>query len=126
MYKIRIVEASDDDILDTLADLHRSTFFDAAAMPQFELGAWWLAYHGGEAVAFAGVIPSTHIRNGATSRGSACCDGIGSGDFRGLRIERDVIVLNTTDNFIQAGYRLFEPEVPEASAHTLSWRTGLR
>ncbi|MGY4293327.1 hypothetical protein ACVWXN_001422 [Bradyrhizobium sp. i1.4.4] len=29
--------------------------------------------------------------------------------------------MNTTDNFIQAGYRLFEPEVPEASAHTLYW-----
>jgi len=42
-YKIRIVDASDDDLVDTLADLHRSTFFDAAAMPQFGLGAWWLA-----------------------------------------------------------------------------------
>ncbi|MET3996701.1 hypothetical protein ABIC08_007634 [Bradyrhizobium sp. RT9b] len=34
--------------------------------------------------------------------------------------------MNTTDNFIQAGYRLFEPEVPEASAHTLYWRKWLR
>ena len=64
MSKIRIADASDDDTADTLADLHQSTFFDAAALPRFELGAWWLAYHGGEAVASAGVVPSTHIRNG--------------------------------------------------------------
>jgi hypothetical protein len=42
MYRIRIVDASDDDIAETLADLHQLTFFDAAALPQFELGAWWL------------------------------------------------------------------------------------
>lgn len=39
MYKIRMVDASDDEVADTLADLHRLTFFDAAAMPQFDLGA---------------------------------------------------------------------------------------
>src|SRR4051794_20605066 len=38
MYRIRIVDASDDDIADTLADLHRLTFFDAALLSQFELG----------------------------------------------------------------------------------------
>ncbi|WP_349253842.1 hypothetical protein [Bradyrhizobium sp. CB2312] len=49
---------------DTLADLHQMTsFFDGATMRQFELGAWWLAYHGREAVAFAGVVPSTHARS---------------------------------------------------------------
>ena len=63
MYKILMVDASDDDVADTLADLHRLTFFDAAAMPQFDLGAWWFAYHGDDAVAFAGVVPSTYVRN---------------------------------------------------------------
>ncbi len=63
MYRIRIVDASDEDVADTLADLHQLTFFDAAAMPQFDLGAWWLEYHGDNAVAFAGVVPSTHVRN---------------------------------------------------------------
>ncbi|XUJ34995.1 GNAT family N-acetyltransferase [Bradyrhizobium japonicum] len=142
MYKIRIVEASDDDILDTLADLHRSTFFDAAAMPQFELGAWWLAYHGGEAVAFAGVIPSTHVRNGGYfSRVGVLQRHWGRElqrrlmrviEARGRRVGWDAIVSDTTDNpvsannFIQAGYRLFEPEVPWAWAHTLYWRKWLR
>jgi hypothetical protein len=38
MYRIRIIDAPDDDIAETLADLHRLTFFDAAPLPQFELG----------------------------------------------------------------------------------------
>ena len=63
MYRIRIVDAFDDDVAETLTDLHRLTFFDTAAMPQFDLGAWWLAYHGDDPVAFAGVVPSIYARN---------------------------------------------------------------
>jgi GNAT superfamily N-acetyltransferase len=123
MYRIRIVDASDDDIAETLADLHQLTFFDAAALPQFELGAWWLAYHGDEAVAFAGVVPSTHIRNGGyfsrvgvlqRHRGRDLqCRLMRVIEARGRRIGWDSIVSDTTDNpvsannFIRAGYRLF-------------------
>jgi GNAT superfamily N-acetyltransferase len=141
MYRIRIVDASDDDIADTLADLHQLTFFDAAALPQFELGAWWLAYHGDEAVAFAGVVPSTHIRNGGYfSRVGVLQRHWGRGlqcrlmrviEARGRRIGWESIVSDTTDNpvsannFIRAGYRLFEPQVPWAWSHTLYWRKRL-
>ena len=59
MYTIRMADASDDDVADTLAELHRLTFFDAAPMPEFDLGTWWLAYQGDDAVAFAGNVPST-------------------------------------------------------------------
>ena len=98
MYKIRIVDASDDDVVETLADLHRSTFFDAAPMPQFDVGAWLM-----RAV-----------------------------EARGRRVGWSGIVSDTTDNhfsannFIKAGYRLFEPEVPWAWSHTLYWRRSLR
>lgn len=142
MYRIRMVDASDDDVADTLDDLHRLTFFDAAAMPQFELGAWWLAYQGDDAVAFAGVVPSTYARNsGYLSRVGVLQRHWGSGlqlrlmravEARGRRIGWDSIVSDTTDNsfsannFIKAGYRLFEPEVPWALLHTLYWRRSLR
>jgi GNAT superfamily N-acetyltransferase len=125
MYRIRIVDASDDDIADTLADLHRLTFFDAAPLPQFELAAWWLAYHGNEPVVFAGVVPSTHIRNGGyfsrvgvlqRHRGRDLqCRLMRVIEARARRIGWDSIVSDTTDNpvsannFIRAGYRLFEP-----------------
>lgn len=142
MYRIRMVDASDDDVADTLDDLHRLTFFGAAAMPQFELGAWWLAYHGGDAVAFAGVVPSAYARNsGYFSRVGVLQRHWGKGlqlrlmravEARGRRIGWDSIVSDTTDNnvsannFIKAGYRLFEPEVPWAWSHTLYWRRSLR
>ncbi len=142
MYRIRIVDADDDESAEVLGELHRLTFFDGASLPQFEIGAWWLAYHNGEAVAFAGVVPSTHARNSAYF----CRVGVlqrhwGRGlqrrlmraiEARGRRRGWDSIVSDTTDNpvsannFIQAGYRLYEPEMPWAWSHTLYWRKWLR
>lgn len=142
MYRIRMVDASDDDVAETLDDLHRLTFVDAAAMPDFDLGAWWLAYCGDDPIAFAGVVPSTYARNsGYFSRVGVLQRHWGRGlqlrlmravEARGRRIGWDSIVSDTTDNrfsannFIKAGYRLFEPEVPWAWSHTLYWRRSLR
>jgi GNAT superfamily N-acetyltransferase len=142
MYRIRTVEADDDETADILGDLHRLTFFNGAAMPQFGLGAWWLAYHDDDPVAFAGVVPSTHARNS----GYFCRVGVlqrhrGRGlqlrlmraiEARGRRLGWNSIVSDTTDNpasannFIEAGYRLYEPEAPWAWSHTLYWRKLLR
>ena len=142
MYRICMVDVSDDDVADTLADLHRLTFFDAAAMPDFDLGVWWLAYCGDDPVAFAGVVPSTHARNcGYFSRVGVLQQHWGRGlqlrltkaiEARSRRIGWNSIVSDTTNNsfsannFIKAGYRLFEPEVPWAWSHTLYWRRSLR
>jgi GNAT superfamily N-acetyltransferase len=137
-----MVDTSDEDVAESLADLHRLTFFDAATMPQFELGAWWIAYHGDDAVAFAGVVPSTHVRNcGYLSRVGVMQRHWGNGlqlrlmravEARVRRVGWHGIVSDTTDNvvsannFIKAGYRLYEPEVPWAWSHTLYWRRLLR
>ena len=142
MYRIRMVDASEYDVAETLADLHRLTFFEAAAMPQFDLGAWWLAYHGDDAVAFAGVVPSTCARDsGYLSRVGVMQQHWGRGlqrrlmraiEARGRRMGWNGIVSDTTDNlvsannFIKAGYRLYEPEIPWAWPHTLYWRRLLR
>ncbi len=142
MYRIRIVDAGDDDVAETLTDLHRLTFFDAASVPQFELGAWWLAYHNDDAVAFAGVIPSTHVRNGGYfSRVGVLPRHWGRRlqlrlmraiEARGRRIGWHSIVSDTTDNpvsannFIKAGYRLYEPDVPWAWSNSLYWRKWLK
>lgn len=142
MYRIRTVDADDDETAEILGDLHRLTFLDGATMPQFGLGAWWLAYHDDDAVAFAGVLPSTHARNS----GYFCRVGVlqrhrGRGlqlrlmravEARGRRLGWNSIVSDTTDNpasannFIEAGYRLYEPEAPWAWSHTLYWRKRLR
>ena len=43
MYWIREVDGNDDDVADTLAELHQLTFLDAAPVPKFDQGHWWLA-----------------------------------------------------------------------------------
>jgi hypothetical protein len=138
IYRVREVDVHDEEIVDTLTDLHRFTFFNGASIPRFDQGHWWLAYQGPTAVAFAGIVPSTHAKNaGYFSR-------VGVlkrhwGNALQLRLMRAVewrarhygwcsIVSDTTanvasaNNFIRAGYRLFEPQDPWGWPHTLYWR----
>jgi Acetyltransferase (GNAT) family len=142
MYAIREVDASDDEVADTLAELHRLTFLDSAPVPEFDWGHWWLAYHERLPVAFAGVVPSTHAENA----GYFCRVGVVAKHFGNalqLRLMRAMeararhvgwscIVSDTTDNlasannFIRAGYRLYRPQHPWAWPHTLYWRKPIR
>jgi hypothetical protein len=62
-YRIREVDGRDDEIVDILTELHRMTFLGGASVPPFDRGHWWLAYCEATPVAFAGVVPSTHVRN---------------------------------------------------------------
>jgi GNAT superfamily N-acetyltransferase len=142
IHRIERVIGSDDEIADTLAELHRLTFFGAASAPKFDQGHWWLAFHKTESVAFAGLIPSTHVCNA----GYFCRVGVLSehwGNRLQLRLMRALeararligwrsIVSDTTDNlssannFIRAGYRLFEPRHPWAWPRTLYWRKVIK
>ena len=139
MYRIREVDGFDDDVADVLGDLHRLTFFENAPMPGFDAGHWWLVYcNDGSPVAFAGLAPSTHVRNA----GYFCRVGV-LPDYRGsslqVRLMRGMecrarrngwccVVSDTTDNltsannFIRAGYRLFRPLYPWGWSNTLYWR----
>ena len=138
MYRIREVDGQDDEVAETLEDLHRLTFFDGASVPDFDQGHWWVAFHDAEPVAFAGVVASTRIRNaGYFSRVGVLrrhC-----GNALQLRLTRAMelrarnngwrcIVSDTTDNlpsannFILAGYRLFRPQHPWAWPNSLYWR----
>ena len=142
MYRIRAVDGHDDEVSESLTELHRLTFLDTAVIPKFDQGYWWLAFHEAEAVAFAGVVPSTHVCNA----GYFCRVGVLSehwGNRLQLRLMRALeagarlngwcsIVSDTTDNllsannFIRAGYRLFEPKHPWAWPHTLYWRKVIK
>jgi GNAT superfamily N-acetyltransferase len=138
MYRIREVDGSDEDSAEMLADLHRLTFFDSAPLPDFDRGQWWLAYNDARPIGFAGIVPSTHARNA----GYFCRVGVvdrHQGRGLQLRLMRamesqarrngwSAVVSDTTNNlpsannFIRAGYRLYQPEVPWAWPHTLYWR----
>lgn len=138
MYRIRAVDGHDEDAAEALAEIHRQTFFDAAGIPDFEQGHWWLAYRGGMPVGFAGVIPSTRADNaGYFSRvgvlRSHCGNNLQLRFMRAMEIQVrrngwSAVVSDTTDNvvsannFIRAGYQLYQPRYPWAWPHTLYWR----
>ena len=142
MYRIREVDGQDDDIADMLAELHRLTFFETAPVPEFEHGHWWLVLHDKEPVAFAGIVPSTHVYNA----GYFCRVGVlrrHCGHRLQLRLMRaseararlngwGSVVSDTTDNlssannFIRAGYLLYRPRSPWAWPNTLYWRKAIR
>jgi GNAT superfamily N-acetyltransferase len=142
LYRIREVDGEDEEIFDTLIDLHRLTFFESAPLPPFDWGHWWLAFHGDAAVGFAGLVPSTHANNA----GYFCRVGVtrshcgNSLQFRfmralELRAQRNgwsSVVSDTTDNvvsannFIRAGYQLYRPRQPWGWPHTLYWRKPIR
>jgi GNAT superfamily N-acetyltransferase len=142
MHRIHAVEGDDEEIAEISGDLHHRTFFEAAALPDFDRGSWWLAYEGTRAIAFAGVVPSTHARNsGYLSRVGVLRKHRGRALQRRLmraieaearRIGWDCVVSDTTDNrisannFIAAGYRLYDPEIPWGWSNTLYWRKSLR
>jgi hypothetical protein len=137
-YRLREVDGRDDEIADVLAELHRLTFFNGASVPSFDRGHWWLAYRETTPVAFAGIVPSTHVRNA----GYFCRVGVLQshwGRRLQLRLMRAVemrarrngwnsVVSDTTsnvvsaNNFIRAGYRMFGPAYPWAFPDTLYWR----
>lgn len=138
MYRIRAVDGYDEDVADTLAELHRTTFFDAAAIPDFGQGHWWIAFRERTPVGFAGVIPSMHAQDaGYFSRvgvtRSHCGNALQLRFMRAVEAQArrngwSAIVSDTTDNlvsannFIRAGYRLYHPRDPWAWPHTLYWR----
>ena len=137
-YRVREVDGQDDDIADTLRDLHKITFFNGAGLPDFDWGHWWLVFHHATPVAFAGLVPSTHAHN----TGYICRVGVlekHCGRRLQLRLMRAMesrarhngwhcVVSDTTDNpasannFIRAGYRLYLPPYPWAYSNTLYWR----
>jgi GNAT superfamily N-acetyltransferase len=140
-YRIREVDGRDDEIADVLTELHGLTFFSGASIPRFDEGHWWLAYRETTPVAFAGVMPSTHVRNA----GYFCRVGVLQnhwGQRLQLRLMRAVeararrngwtcVVSDTTrnivsaNNFIRAGYQMYVPPHPWAFPDTLYWRKSL-
>jgi len=138
MYRIREVDGHDDDIVDTLADLHRLTFFDGASIPEFDQGHWWLAFFDAMPVAFAGLVSSTRAGNaGYFSRVGVLQKHCGNRlqlrlmraiETRAKRNGWSCVVSDTTDNlasannFIRAGYRLYQPQYPWGWPNTLYWR----
>ena len=141
MYRIREVDGHDDDVADTLADLHRLTFFNGASIPEFDQGHWWLAFlrpcRSPLPGSFRPRVPAMQDIFPASACWQKHC-----GNRLQLRLMRAMetrakhngwscVVSDTTDNlasannFIRAGYRLYQPQYPWGWPNTLYWRKSI-
>lgn len=139
-YRTRRVDGTDEDIADTLRDLHEQTFLDTAPHVSTDEGYWWITYLGNEPVAFCGLVPSIYECTGYFKRVGVLPAHRGNNLQRHLmstferharRIGWTHIVSDTTDNIpsanamIRSGYTLFEPAQPWSLANALYWKKKL-
>lgn len=141
MYRIREVDALDEEVIELLTDLHRTIFLSSAPLPDFDTGHWWVASRRKRPVGFAGIVPAVAIRDcGYFCRVGVIREHRGHGlqlrlmrvmEWRAKRNGWRSVISDTTgnnssaNNFIRAGYRLFEPQSPWGWANTLYWRKAL-
>jgi GNAT superfamily N-acetyltransferase len=135
-YRIKRVDGTNEDIAETLTDLHDSTFGNSAPQVEPEEGYWWIAYHGNEPVAFAGMKKANSTEAAAyMSRSGVLREHRGHGlQVRLLRV-REALArrlgwtkafsdttcnIPSSNNLIRAGYRLFDAD-PWAFEHSLYW-----
>ena len=142
MYRVRAVNPDDEDVCDTIVDLHKLCFGKSAPIEDpAKRGAWWVLYRGTEPVGFCGLLNTAYYRKtGYLARVAILDKHRGRGLNRRLlkaceRYARSVgwkaIVSDTTDNnpsangFIREGYKLFTPTYPWSFKGALYWRKTL-
>jgi len=145
VYSVREVDASDDEIAEIIHDFNRAAEPKFPALKEHELEGphcyWWLAYHEGEPVGFAGMVPSRLYKNaGYLKRAGVVPEHRGRGlqlrffqarEAKARKVGWNMLVSECTDtiysanNFIRAGYKLFEPKERWAFSHSLYWCKAL-
>jgi GNAT superfamily N-acetyltransferase len=142
-YTIREVDGSDEDIEETIREMHdREPDFPSMDVEAFLHGFWWIASDSAlRPVGFAGMVASQQfLKSGYLYRAGVLPVHRGHGLQRKLIQVREMkarkigwthIVSDCTDNihsannFIRAGYRLYRPRRPWAFSNTLYWRKEL-
>jgi GNAT superfamily N-acetyltransferase len=130
-YKIREVDASDEETADLIHEFNRSSDLKFPKLVEDELEGvncfWWLGYYGDEPIAFAGMVPSRLYPNaGYLKRSGVFPEHRGNGlqlrffrarEQKARKIGWTMLVsetvtenIHSANNFIRAGYRLFEPK----------------
>lgn len=125
-YRIREVDGEDEDIADTLHELHTLCFLGEAPTVKYDHGYWWLAYCDKKPVAFAGITPSQlGFNTGYLKRVGVLPAHRGRGlharltrvrESKAKRLGWSRIVTDTTDNpasannLFKAGYKMYTPK----------------
>jgi GNAT superfamily N-acetyltransferase len=141
MYRIKEVDASADEVAEIIRAFNSDPESKFPDLTDAELdGAncyWWIAYCDKEPVGFAGMVPSRQWANvGYLKRAGVSPAHRGRGlqlrffrvrEKRAKQIGWSHLISETTDtiysanNFIRAGYRLYEPQKPWAFQRSLYW-----
>lgn len=145
MYRIREVDASEEDIAETIREFNKIEFAWPPITDEELEGDnchWWFAYDAKDnPIAFSGLNPSIMYKNAGYYKRVGVLPGHrGNGlqlrffrtlERRAKAIGWNMIVSETTDaiysanNFIRAGYRLFEPAYPWAFPNSLYWKKSI-
>lgn len=139
-YRITRVDGSNDDIADTIRELHEECFGSSAPQVDPEDGFWWLAYaidEGRDIAGFCGIKQSFFDPDVAYFQRVGV-----RMPHRGHRLQLRFtrvfealarkegfrqVVSDTTDNppsannLIACGYRIYQPVAPWAFSNTIYW-----
>jgi GNAT superfamily N-acetyltransferase len=143
MYRIRIVDGTDEEVAENIRDLHELTFGNTAPQIDPESGWWWIVYDGRELAGFCGLMPATGTAGYAYfNRVGVLAQHRGNGlqkrlmramEAKARKLGFVAIVSDTTsdnpasaNNMIACGYRLYWPEVPWALSYSIYFRKELQ
>jgi GNAT superfamily N-acetyltransferase len=143
-YRIQQVDCTDEEIAETLRDLHDEIFRNTAPNIDPERGHWWLAFaidERRELAGFCGLTPTyADPTLGYLKRAGVRLSHRGQGlQRRFVRVREALarkagmraLVTDTSDNpssannLIRCGYRIYAPENPWGFRHTIYWNKDL-
>lgn len=144
IYRITEVDGADEEVADTLRELHEEVFANTAPNIDPERGWWWLAFalDGSREVAgFCGLTPTyADASLGYLKRAGVRRPHRGQGlqkrfirvrESKARRLGMRAVVTDTSDNpsssnsLIACGYRIYRPENPWGFTHTIYWNKDL-
>lgn len=145
VYRIREVDGYDEDISETIKELHDAVFAGTAPKVDPTRGHWWLAYAADDSREIAGFCGLTPTYSQPDSVGYLKRAGVlpwhrGSGLQRRFVRVREIrarkngwkaIVTDTSDNpssannLIRCGYLMYAPDNPWGWRHTIYWKKEL-
>lgn len=143
-YRIKEVDASDEDIAETIRDLHDEIFGSTAPQVDPERGHWWLAFATDASRDIAGFCGLTSTYGDPTlgylKRAGVTLPHRGQGlqrrfvrvrEAKARKLGMRSIITDTSDNpssannLIACGYRIYRPEEPWGFNHTIYWTKDL-
>ncbi|MFI4971128.1 MAG: GNAT family N-acetyltransferase [Hyphomicrobiales bacterium] len=144
VYRISAVDGDDEDIADTIRELHDEVFGDTAPQVDPTNGHWWLAFaidEGREIAGFCGLTQTYGDPSiGYLKRAGVRLQHRGQGlqrrfvrvrEARARKLGMRDLVTDTSDNpssannLIACGYRIYRPPSPWGFPHTIYWTKSL-